>query len=70
MSNTRDRAWRRFKKHVKAQQPILQTRDFHIEKNWKLMYQRPKKRYRAKQLGFEYPIRSIRQQLDQELPLS
>jgi hypothetical protein len=40
------------------------------EKNWKLMGVRSCKLARAKQLGFEYPTRSIRQILDYELPLS
>lgn len=33
-------------------------------KNWKHVYLRSEKMRRAKQLGFEYPIRSTRQMLD------
>lgn len=67
MSHLRDRAWRRFKNHTKNQTPKQRTLPF--EKNWKHLYTRPVKRYRAKQLGFDYPIKSTRQLLDQELPL-
>lgn len=38
------------------------------EKKWKLMYFRKNKLARAKQLGLDYPIKSKRQLLDQELP--
>lgn len=33
-------------------------------KNWKHVYLRSEKMRRAKQLGFEYPVRSTRQMLD------
>lgn len=41
---------------------------FKPEKKWKHMYLRKDKLARAKQLGFDYPVRSQRQILDQELP--
>jgi hypothetical protein len=33
-------------------------------KNWKEMYLRSEKQRRSRQLGFEYPRRSVRQMLD------
>ena len=40
--------------------------EFKPEKNWKLMYIRAAKLYRAHQLGMSYPVRTTRQLLDQE----
>ena len=39
------------------------------EKKWKMMYFRKGKLARARQLGFEYPRKNLRQFLDMELPL-
>lgn len=39
-----------------------------IEKNWKLIYLRSNKLVRAKQLGIEYPSKTLRQILDYEVP--
>ncbi|TQV88011.1 hypothetical protein [Aliikangiella coralliicola] len=39
------------------------------EKNWKLVYSRRYKLIRAKQLGREYPPKTIRQVLDIEIPI-
>lgn len=39
------------------------------EKNWKMMCPRSEKIIRANQLGFDYPVKSVRQKLDAELPL-
>lgn len=36
------------------------------EKNWKLLYLRSEKLLRARQLGFDYPIRTTRQLLERE----
>jgi len=37
------------------------------EKNWKLMYLRRNKLARAKQLGFDYPVKNQRQIVEQEV---
>jgi hypothetical protein len=37
------------------------------EKKWKMLYLRSEKLKRAKQLGFDYPLKSSRQLLDQAL---
>jgi len=39
------------------------------EKNWKLVYTRKCKLIRAKQLGREYPPKTLRQVLDTEIPI-
>jgi len=95
--NSRNRAWRRFRRIVKINdrnlrihekgnlnQKILdkgklsktkgvpEYRIDHfkdIEKNWKLMYLRKNKLARAKQLGRDYPPKTIRQILDDETPI-
>jgi hypothetical protein len=36
------------------------------EKNWKMVYLRSEKLSRAKQLGFDYPKKTVRQLLDYE----
>lgn len=41
----------------------------YIEKNWKMMYLRKNKLARAKQLGRDYPPKTIRQILDDETPI-
>lgn len=68
MSESRNRAWRRFKDRVKKGKDISSYEIFKREKNWKLMYFRKNKLARAKQLGFGYPVKSQRQLLDQEIP--
>ena len=40
-----------------------------IEKNWKLIYLRSNKLARAKQLGKDYPSKTLRQILDNEIPI-
>ena len=62
MSN-RDRAWRRFQKYNKGHTANI-TDIFKPEKNWKLMYTRSDKIQRAKQLGIEYPKRTLDQILN------
>ena len=34
---------------------------YKAEKKWKLMYTRSEKIHRAKQLGFEYPVKNMRE---------
>jgi hypothetical protein len=38
------------------------------EKNWKLMYLRAEKLIRARKLGMDYPVKTVRQILDVEQP--
>lgn len=70
MKNTKNKAWRqaRHKARVTAmdQNPEKQVCP---EKNWKLMYQRSQKLHRARQLGMDYPKRTLRQILDNEMPI-
>ncbi|WP_044616193.1 hypothetical protein [Gynuella sunshinyii] len=68
MSENRNRAWRRFKDRGNKGKGMGSDRLYKPEKKWKLMYFRKNKLARAKQLGFDYPIKSKRQLLDQELP--
>jgi hypothetical protein len=68
MSENRNRAWRRFKDRVNKGKGMGSDELYKPEKKWKLMYFRKNKLARAKQLGLDYPIKSKRQLLDQELP--
>ena len=68
MSENRNRAWRRFKDRVNKGKGMGSDQLDKPEKKWKLMYFRKNKLVRAKQLGFDYPVKSQRQLLDQELP--
>lgn len=56
----RGRAWRRFQQRKYRHKNLCQTQHsrsyFCGEKNWSLMYGRKEKIYRAKKLGFVYPI--------------
>ena len=67
MNQIRSRAWRRFKSSINRDKGMVSKELFKPEKNWKLMYMRSCKLMRAKQLGIDYPIRSTRQLLDEEL---
>ncbi|KGJ96904.1 low molecular weight protein tyrosine phosphatase family protein [Colwellia psychrerythraea] len=70
MKNDRTKSWRQAKskaKEVKAKQQSV--RKYTPEKNWKLMYIRSEKLKRAKQLGIDYPNKTLRQTLDDEMPL-
>lgn len=70
MDELRGRAWRRSKTKAKSRMNCATTEKQWIsEKNWKLMYTRSEKLRRAKQLGVEYPKRTLRQTLDDEQPL-
>lgn len=65
----RGRAWRRSKSRAKSRRGSGSTEiKWSSEKNWKLMYTRSEKLHRAKQLGIEYPKRTVRQTLDEEQP--
>ena len=69
MDKLRGRAWRRSKARTKFRKNSVKTeKQWNSEKNWKLMYMRSEKLRRAKQLGIEYPKRTMRQTLDTELP--
>lgn len=69
MDNIRTRAWRRSKARANANKSIsTNEKKWMSEKNWKLIYTRSEKLGRARQLGIEYPKRTIRQVLDEELP--
>ncbi|MEZ5590562.1 MAG: hypothetical protein R3F53_07600 [Gammaproteobacteria bacterium] len=68
MSNERDRAWRRFKDSVNHNRDMGSAGKWKPEKKWKMVYLRSEKLTRAKQLGFEYPRKNVRQLLDKELP--
>ena len=62
----RTRAWRRSQALKHFPQKSLRPPQPRPEKNWKLIYTRADKLFRARQLGMEYPIRTVRQLLDQE----
>jgi len=67
----RNRAWRRFKSQSKSKRISASNhKKWKPEKNWKLMYLRSEKLVRAKQLGIEYPRRTISQLFDNEQPLN
>ena len=69
MDELRGRAWRRSKSRVKSRKNSANTEEQRSsEKNWKLMYIRSEKLRRARQLGVEYPKRTVRQTLDNEQP--
>lgn len=63
MDMERNRGWRRFQSCIHGGDRVAQLLKFKPEKNWKLMYTRSAKCVRAKQLGFQYPIRTERQLL-------
>jgi hypothetical protein len=62
----RTRAWRRSQACKHSPQKAFRPSKIRPEKNWKLMFTRADKLLRARQLGMSYPIRSVRQLLDQE----
>ncbi|RFA30982.1 hypothetical protein CAI21_03130 [Alkalilimnicola ehrlichii] len=70
MNAQRNRAWRRFKSKMKIKRGSRSQRSQEKpEKSWKLMYIRSEKLIRAKQLGMDYPAKTVRQVLDDEQPL-
>ncbi|HHM6759880.1 TPA: hypothetical protein ACRNML_001282 [Pseudomonas aeruginosa] len=62
----RTRAWRRSQANKHSAEKLPRPLRPRPEKNWKLLYTRADKLIRARQLGMSYPIRSVRQLLDQE----
>ncbi|WAJ38475.1 hypothetical protein OU800_04345 [Pseudomonas sp. GOM7] len=70
MNKERDRAWRRFKTKMKSKRcGGFQDSKEKPEKGWKLMCIRSEKLMRAKQLGIDYPIKTLNQILGDEQPL-
>jgi len=70
MDVLRDKAWRKFKVKVKSRRSKNDHgKQWIPEKKWKLMYTRGEKLRRAKQLGIEYPKKTVLQTLDDESPL-
>ncbi|AWH22146.1 hypothetical protein IAE57_10025 [Stenotrophomonas sp. S48] len=65
MYHHRNRAWRRATARLHGGDRATRVALIKPEKNWKLMYLRSAKLARARQLGFVYPIQSVRQQLEQ-----
>lgn len=69
MKINRNKAWRQARHKVKrANKAQISDKRFAPEKKWKLMYLRSEKLHRAKQLGIDYPSKTLRQTLDYELP--
>lgn len=71
MSEERGLAWRRHKDRVNAGKGQGSKDGIYgpPEKKWDQLYLRKEKLKRAQQLGIEYPRKSERQYLDQEIPL-
>lgn len=65
MNNERNRAWRRAQSWTNNGKGMGSEDTWKPEKKWKLMYIRSEKMARARQLGFDYPIRSTLQLLDE-----
>lgn len=61
---TRNIAWRRYQNHIHRHKGMGCEAFYKPEKNWKHLYFRSNKLSRAKQLGFDYPRKSVRQLLD------
>ena len=59
MKIERNRAWRRFKSNMNNGKGMGSLQEWKSEKNWKHVYTRSSKLARAKQLGFEYPRKSL-----------
>jgi len=70
MSENRNRAWRRAKNRNKGgSQNAVKDVGYKPEKNWKLMYIRSEKLKRALSLGIPYPVKTLNQMLDEEMPI-
>lgn len=67
MNVNRNRAWRRFKNHLKKRKGQGTEEKWKPEKKWKMMYLRSEKIARAKQLGIDYPRKISRQLIDQTI---
>ena len=62
---TRSRSWRRFQRFLKDKGVKSHfSGDWKPEKNWKLLYTRRVKLQRARQLGIEYPRKTVHQILE------
>ena len=61
MSQTRDKAWREFQDKLHHRKNMGSKCKYNFEKKWKFIYGRSEKIHRAKQLGFEYPVKNIRE---------
>jgi hypothetical protein len=66
VTNERSRAWRRFYNRVNKGKGMGTEDRWKPEKNWKMVYLRSEKLSRSKQLGFDYPKKTVRQLLDCE----
>jgi hypothetical protein len=67
INSERGRAWRRLKNRMNKGKREVSREAFKPEKKWKMLYLRSEKLKRAKQLGFDYPLKSSRQILDRAL---
>ena len=67
MAIQRSRAWRRFVNELNRGKGMGAKKNWKPEKNWKMLYTRSVKIFRAKQLCFEYPRKSYRQLIEKEL---
>jgi hypothetical protein len=67
MSIDRGRAWRRLQNRMNKGRSEGSIEIFKPEKKWKMLYLRSEKLKRAKQLGFDYPVKTSRQVLDRTL---
>lgn len=66
MSLNRDKGWRQNKAKQKEKNKSNKPKKYSEEKNWKMLYLRSNKLKRANQLGFDYPIKSMREKLFEE----
>lgn len=64
MDIERNRALRRSQARKHGSDHTARPSIYKPEKNWKLLYLRSEKLLRARQLGFDYPIRTTRQLLE------
>jgi hypothetical protein len=67
MNTERGRAWRRLHNRMNRGKNESSLEICKPEKKWKMLYLRSEKLKRAKQLGFDYPVKNSRQVLDQAL---
>ena len=67
----RNKEWRQTQEYFKEKKRVNDIeKQWLPEKNWKLLYTRSCKLHRAKQLGQEYPSTTLRQKLDNEMPMA
>ncbi|MDH3348670.1 MAG: hypothetical protein OEM02_11315 [Desulfobulbaceae bacterium] len=70
MEEKRNRAWRRFKNHIKRGKGQGTESKWKPEKKWKMLYLWSGKLARAKQLGIDYPRKNSRQLIEHETTLN